>query len=56
MILIMIKNLNDTFQPSKAKMFACDQPVILPHVSRQKCTCMDCNAMCPKINYTKIKI
>ena len=36
-------------------MFACDQPVILPHVSRQKCTCMDCNAMCPKINNTKIK-
>jgi len=37
-------------------MFACDQPVILPHVSRQKCTCMDCNAMCPKINNTKIRI
>jgi hypothetical protein len=37
-------------------MFACDQPVILPHASRQKCTCMDCNAMCPKmINNTKIK-
>lgn len=35
-------------------MFACDQPVILPHVTRQKCTCMDCNAMCPKINQTKV--
>jgi hypothetical protein len=36
-------------------MFSCDQPVILPHVTRQKCTCMDCNAMCPKMNNTKIK-
>jgi hypothetical protein len=47
--------LRRTFQPSKAQMFACDQPVILPHASRQKCTCMDCNAMCPKINTTKIE-
>jgi hypothetical protein len=36
-------------------MSACDQPVILPHASRPKCTCMDCNVMCPKVNYTKIK-
>jgi len=49
------QELNRTFHPSKAKMFSCDQPVILPHLSRQKCTCMDCNAMCPKINRTKIK-
>jgi hypothetical protein len=49
------KQFQRTFQPSTAKMFSCDQPVILPHVSRQKCTCMDCNAMCPKINNTKIK-
>ncbi|CAF4106049.1 unnamed protein product, partial [Rotaria sp. Silwood2] len=42
-----------TFKPSIAKMFACDQPVILPHLSREKCTCMDCNSMCPKINNTK---
>jgi hypothetical protein len=48
--------LQRTFHPSKANMFACDQPVILPHVSRQKCTCADCNAMCPKINNTKIRI
>lgn len=47
--------LQQTFHPSRAKMFACDQPVILPHASRQKCTCMDCNAMCPKLNNTKIK-
>jgi hypothetical protein len=32
--------LNRTFQPSNASLFACDQPVILPHVARQKCTCM----------------
>ncbi|CAF3027737.1 unnamed protein product [Rotaria socialis] len=44
------------FQPSSAKMFACDQPVILPHMSREKCTCMDCNAMCPKMNNTKTKV
>jgi hypothetical protein len=44
---------NRTFYPSQAKLFACDQPVLLPHVSREKCTCMDCNAMCPKINRTK---
>jgi hypothetical protein len=49
------QELKRTFYPSKAKMFACDQPVILPHVSRQKCTCMDCNAMCPKMNDTKIE-
>ncbi|UJR21943.1 hypothetical protein I4U23_025012 [Adineta vaga] len=49
--------LQRTFQPSSATMFACDQPVILPHVSRQKCTCMDCNAMCPKVaNITKNKV
>lgn len=42
-----------TFIPSTAKMFACDEPVILPHLSKEKCTCMDCNAMCPKINNTK---
>ena len=41
--------LRRTFYPSEAKLFACDQAVILPHVSRQKCTCMDCNAMCPKM-------
>jgi len=34
------KELQRTFQPSQATMFSCDQPVILPHVSRQKCTCM----------------
>lgn len=49
------QQLQRTFQPLKAKMFACDEPVILPHVSKQKCTCMDCNAMCPKYNQTKIK-
>lgn len=38
-----------TFQPANVKLFACDEPVILPHISRQKCTCMDCNAMCPKV-------
>ncbi len=47
--------LRRTFRPSNAQMFACDQPVILPHVSRQKCTCMDCNAMCPKLKPTKIQ-
>lgn len=47
--------LQRTFQPSTAKMFACDQPVILPHLSREKCTCMDCNSMCPKVNNTKIE-
>jgi hypothetical protein len=36
------KELNRTFKPSQATMFACDQPVILPHISRQKCTCMVC--------------
>ncbi|CAF4566900.1 unnamed protein product [Rotaria sp. Silwood1] len=41
------------FKPSKAKMFACDEPVVLPYLSREKCTCMDCNAMCPKVNHTK---
>ncbi len=49
------RQLQRTFQPLKAKTFACDEPVILPHVSRQKCTCMDCNAMCPKLNHTKVK-
>ncbi|CAF3716387.1 unnamed protein product [Rotaria sp. Silwood1] len=44
------QELNRTFQPSLGSMFSCDQPVILPHISRQKCTCMDCNAMCPKLN------
>lgn len=34
------RELQRTFRPSNATMFACDQPVILPHVSRQKCTCM----------------
>lgn len=29
-----------TFQPAQAPMFACNQSVILPHISRQKCTCM----------------
>ena len=47
--------LKRTFQPSKAKMFACHQPVILPHVVRQKCTCIDCSAMCPQINNTETK-
>ena len=32
--------LQRTFRPSQARMFACDEPVILPHVSKQKCTCM----------------
>ena len=32
--------LHRTFHASNATMFACDQPVLLPHVSRQKCTCM----------------
>lgn len=32
--------LRRTFRASNATMFACDQPVLLPHVSRQKCTCM----------------
>ncbi len=32
--------LQHTFHPSQASMFACDQPVILPHISKQKCTCM----------------
>ena len=49
------RELQRTFQPSNATMFACDQPVILPHASRQKCTCMDCNAMCPKIPEIKSK-
>ncbi|CAF1037718.1 unnamed protein product [Rotaria sordida] len=44
------KELNRTFQPLQGSMFTCDQPVILPHISRQKCTCMDCNAMCPKLH------
>lgn len=48
--------LQRTFQPSKAKMFTCDEPVILPHISKEKCTCMDCNAMCPKINQSRISI
>ena len=43
------RQLQRTFQPANIKMFACDEPVILPHISRQKCTCMDCNAMCPKM-------
>ena len=47
--------LKRTFQPSPAKMFACDEPVILPHMSRDKCTCMDCNSMCPKWNRTEPK-
>ncbi|CAF0895064.1 unnamed protein product [Adineta steineri] len=47
--------LKRTFRPSNATMFACDQPVILPHISRQKCTCMDCNAMCPKIAQAKVQ-
>ena len=37
--------LRRTFQPSAATMFACDQPVILPHVSRHKCTCMVSNGL-----------
>ncbi|CAF0938558.1 unnamed protein product [Adineta ricciae] len=50
------RELQRTFRPSQATMFACDQAVILPHVSRQKCTCMDCNAMCPRVsNHTKTK-
>lgn len=32
--------LQRTFRPSNATMFACDQPVLLPHISKQKCTCM----------------
>ncbi|CAF3236695.1 unnamed protein product [Rotaria sp. Silwood2] len=32
--------LDRTFQPSQESMFTCDQPVILPHISREKCTCM----------------
>ena len=32
--------LQRTFTPSNATMFACDQAVVLPHVSRAKCTCM----------------
>lgn len=42
--------LQRTFQPAQTKMFSCDEPVILPHMSKDKCTCMDCNAMCPKVN------
>ncbi|CAF1589955.1 unnamed protein product [Adineta ricciae] len=50
------RELQRTFRSSQATMFACDQAVILPHVSRQKCTCMDCNAMCPRVsNHTKTK-
>ena len=38
--------LNRVFHSSNATMFACDQEVILPHVSRQKCTCMvRCNLL-----------
>ena len=48
--------LQRTFQPSTAKMFTCDEPVILPHISKEKCTCMDCNAMCPKLNQTRTTI
>jgi len=50
---IFDKEFNRKFSPSNATMFACDQPVILPHVSRSKCTCMDCTSMCPK---TRAKI
>jgi len=52
------RQIQRTFRPSKAKMFACDQPVVLPHVSRQKCTCMDCQTMCPKVdqkNFSQIE-
>ena len=48
--------LQRTFQPSRTKMFACDEPVILPHISKAKCTCMDCNAMCPKINQSRVAV
>jgi hypothetical protein len=34
------EELQRTFYPSQATIFPCDQPVILPHISRQKCTCM----------------
>lgn len=47
------RELRRTFRPSTAQMFACDQPVLLPHVSRQKCTCMDCQTMCPKVDQKK---
>ncbi|CAF1303346.1 unnamed protein product [Rotaria magnacalcarata] len=50
------QDLNRTFHPPQGSMFSCDQPVILPHISRQKCTCMDCAAMCPKQNKTESKI
>ncbi|CAF4548483.1 unnamed protein product [Rotaria sp. Silwood2] len=32
--------LDRKFQPPQASMFTCDQPVILPHISKPKCTCM----------------
>ena len=44
------RGLQRTFRPSQATMFACDQAVILPHVSRQKCTCMVCKCFCKWLN------
>lgn len=43
------------FHPLKSKMFACDEEVRLPHFSGQKCTCMDCTTMCPKITPVKVE-
>lgn len=34
--------LNRTFHPQQGSMFRCDQPVFLPHISKQKCNCMVC--------------
>ena len=36
------KELNRTFWPSRIKMFSCNESLILPHISRKKCTCMVC--------------
>lgn len=47
--------LKRTFQPLDTNMFSCNQAVTLPHISKQKCTCMDCDAMCPKIVKQKVE-
>lgn len=37
------RELNRNFQSSQLKMFSCDNEVILPHYSGQKCACMVMN-------------
>lgn len=44
--------LKKYFEPAPLRVFSCDEPVVLPHYSAEKCNCMDCSSMCPISNKT----